>query len=71
MKRKVKFHRLKLVPQDMWVGLYWKYNKLGTIKRLDLYICLIPMVLIHITITQLRLVVSTRQGANANDPNSI
>src|SRR6266446_553343 len=40
--------RLLFVPQDLWVGVFWKtYRKMGT-KRLRLYICVLPMVPIEV-----------------------
>jgi hypothetical protein len=36
--------RLEFKPQDMWVGVFWKKNG----PLLDVWICLLPMVPIHI-----------------------
>lgn len=46
--------KLKFAPQDMWVGLFWKWMVTGyenTFKRLDLYICILPMLPLHIRVT--------------------
>jgi hypothetical protein len=45
MKVSVEFKR-----QDIWVGLYWKrsYNGLLTKAYLDVWLCLIPMLPIHL-----------------------
>ncbi len=37
------FIRLEWVPQDFWIGLYWK----NTECRIDIWICLIPCFPIH------------------------
>jgi len=45
--------KLEFKPQDLWMGVFWKDTIEGAkvpIKvRWDLWICLIPMVPIHIT----------------------
>ena len=37
------FLRLEWVPNDLWIGIYWKVLK----GRLDLWMCLIPCFPIH------------------------
>lgn len=36
--------RIKLEPRDLWVGLYWDNKP----QWFDVYICIIPVVPIHI-----------------------
>jgi len=43
--------RLKFVPQDCWVGVYWKkeyISKLNNWWRFNIFICLLPMLPIHV-----------------------
>lgn len=37
-------------PNDLWVGVYWKNTKSveSKYRKLDIYICLLPMLPIHI-----------------------
>jgi hypothetical protein len=37
--------RIEFKPQDCWIGVYWKSEKL----LVDIWICIIPMFPIHIT----------------------
>ena len=37
--------QFQLEPRDLWLGLFWRKTKLA----LHLYICLLPMVPLHIT----------------------
>ena len=44
---------IKFELRDLWVGIYWNYNNDGYYfgkwqKQLDIYICLIPILPIHI-----------------------
>jgi hypothetical protein len=34
-------------PQDLWLGVFWKEHPWNT--RVDIWICLVPMVPIHLT----------------------
>lgn len=36
---------LEFKPQDLWIGVFWKRT---TKWRVDLWLCLIPMVPLHI-----------------------
>lgn len=43
----------KLEPRDLWIGIYWNYKNKGHFfgkwqRQFDLYICLIPMIPLHI-----------------------
>lgn len=38
--------RFEFEPRDLWVGVYWK----KPLRRLHLYICLIPTLVIHVEI---------------------
>lgn len=47
--------RVEFKPQDCWVGAYWQSKKYGIHTErpklwhmLDLWVCLIPMVPIHV-----------------------
>ena len=38
---------LKFVPQDIWVGVYWKRDVFYEDAAWDVYVCLVPMLPIH------------------------
>lgn len=42
--------KFKFEPRDLWVGVYWNLTKSieSQYRRLDVYICLIPTLLIHL-----------------------
>lgn len=44
--------RLLFEPRDLWIGVYW--NKVSSIesayRRLDLYVCILPMLPIKFVI---------------------
>jgi hypothetical protein len=45
------FVRLKFEPRDLWVGVFWDRKPKNADPRLqywDIYICLLPAVVIHI-----------------------
>lgn len=42
-KRKI---TLELVPQDLWIGLFWRKS----VDRFDLWICLVPCIPIHYSV---------------------
>lgn len=36
--------QLKFEPRDIWVGVYWEYNKEAIMTRwLNVYLCILPM----------------------------
>ncbi len=41
--------RLEFKKEDCWIGMFWRkqYSNIGT--WIDIWICLIPMIPIHIT----------------------
>ena len=41
---------LKFEPRDIWIGVYWNYRRSieSRARWLDVYICLLPMLPIHI-----------------------
>jgi hypothetical protein len=44
---------LKFEPRDLWVGVYWNVTGAQELpnplkRRIDVYICLVPMLPIHI-----------------------
>jgi hypothetical protein len=41
----------KFVPGDMWVGLYWKFERGFLISTWDIYICVLPMLPLHLRLT--------------------
>lgn len=41
---------LKFDPRDVWVGVYWNPNP----GRLDVYVCLLPLLPIHLCLWGLR-----------------
>lgn len=44
---------LKFEPRDLWIGVYWKYRRSieSRTRWFDLYICILPTLLIHIMFT--------------------
>ncbi len=41
--------RVEFKLADMWVGAFWKVQRpLGTRQRFDVWVCLLPMVPIHV-----------------------
>lgn len=44
--------RLEFEPRDLWVGLYWEKRNIGELKRYDYYICVVPMLPIHVVYTR-------------------
>ncbi len=49
---------IKLEPRDLWIGLFWdkreNWRTDGVSDDLHLYLCLIPMIVIHIVISKER-----------------
>jgi hypothetical protein len=41
--------RLEWVPRDLWVGCFWKTTDYSWETQIDLWICLLPCLPIHIT----------------------
>lgn len=44
--------KLEFKKEDFWIGFYWKRSKLKAMRGLyemDLWICLVPMLPIHLT----------------------
>lgn len=40
--------KVKFVPQDVWIGVYWKYKKAKKYRNaLEFYVCIVPCVPIH------------------------
>jgi hypothetical protein len=37
-------------PRDIWIGLFWRYTDIA----LHLYVCVLPLVPLHITIARSR-----------------
>lgn len=42
---------VKFEPRDLWIGVFWKLHRSieSKFKRLELYICIVPMFPIYIT----------------------
>jgi hypothetical protein len=42
--------RFEFKPQDMWVGVFWRLDRPGGFiaESLDVWVCVIPMVPLHI-----------------------
>ena len=41
-------YRLLWEPRDLWVGIYWTWEREGGWRWLSLYICPLPTVVLHI-----------------------
>ena len=49
MADKVKLEiSIEFEPRDIWLGIYWDYREIY--KMFHIYICIIPMLPIHITL---------------------
>lgn len=48
LKKKIEIS-LEFEPRDIWIGIYWDYQKVY--KMFHVYICLVPLFPIHITLT--------------------
>jgi hypothetical protein len=35
--------RVLFEPRDLWVGLFWTWRTYASSRRLELYVCVIPM----------------------------
>ncbi len=46
-------YRFEWKPQDLWIGAYWRKTQGDYCKRLDVWICLIPMLPFHYTLMYL------------------
>lgn len=42
---------VKFNPKDIWIGVYWNYHQHlpSAMRFFDVYICVIPMLPIHIS----------------------
>jgi hypothetical protein len=40
---------LEVKPQDLWVGIYWKLDRTVWVTQLDIWVCIVPMLPLHIT----------------------
>jgi len=40
-------YRFEWKPQDMWIGVYWKRTPGEDVDRLDVWVCLLPMLPFH------------------------
>lgn len=40
--------RVEFDPGDLWIGMYWHVIEIGYRDQWDIYICLVPMLPIHI-----------------------
>ena len=52
MERKLETIKLKFEPRDLWIGIYWDFQKWAREPQSDLriYICFIPMFPLYIHI---------------------
>lgn len=48
MKKKFEIE-LKFEPRDFWIGVYWDWQ--AKERKFHIYICLLPLLPIHITLT--------------------
>jgi hypothetical protein len=44
--------RLEFKPQDLWVGVYWKTYPETMYKVYSIWVCLLPMVPLHLVFYQ-------------------
>ena len=52
---KLGFIRFEFKPQDLWIGAFWRKTEAGSYWgwHLDLWICFLPMVPLHIYVHKL------------------
>lgn len=49
MKWRLLSLRWRFVPRDVWVGAYWAWSQMRC--QLDIYVCLLPCLPLHATLT--------------------
>ena len=45
---KLRFARFKFKKEDFWIGIFWKKNAWCNGESLDIWICLLPMIPLHL-----------------------
>ena len=40
--------RVEFKAQDCWIGAYWRHSACGTSEAVDVWVCLLPMLPIHV-----------------------
>lgn len=43
-------YRFEFKPQDCWIGVFWKTTKGEYADKLDVWVCLLPMLPFHYTL---------------------
>lgn len=43
-------YRFEFKPQDCWIGVFWKKTRGDYVHRLDIWVCLLPMLPFHLTL---------------------
>ena len=41
---------IKFNPHDLWIGVYWNQEEIGYVNFIDVFVCLLPALPIHIQI---------------------
>jgi hypothetical protein len=43
--------RFEFKPADLWVGVFWRRDDWGVMRHIDVWLCLLPMLPLHVTVT--------------------
>ena len=43
-------YRFEWKPQDCWIGFFWKKQEGAFANRLDVWVCILPMLPFHYTL---------------------
>lgn len=54
-RRRLMICQVQFEPRDWWIGLFWRWiDRVPGVQILHLYICLVPLLPVHLTVGRLR-----------------